>query len=332
MPADGETAAVGGSSDAPELVDGPPDWRGLLDLFEDTSGKTFGDLWQKWVVRDTDLPLLADRTAARAHYDAVVAAAGDWKLPKQVRDAMRAWQFAAANQTLDDATAVLDQRTAIKTGRPMAAGLTAPDTLHAAFETDDGFASARAEVTAEMDAIDRYQAAAAARPVAPDLFQTVGLWQTTPETDLALARTLFAGGDLAGSAKAAASAASTWSSAAEVGRGRLTSAAIVVVAAFLAIVLAFAALIRRGRRRRVDPALVAVGAADLGVATSPAVTVDPAPDWSTLTQPCRVDPHEAPTVRSPVEVADPYATLGAPPDAGVPDDPGDAGATGVRPD
>ncbi len=198
MPADGETRCrrrlhrrPGDSSTA------RPTGAGCSTCSRTTSGKTFGDLWQKWVVRDTDLPLLADRTAARAHYDAVVAAAGDWKLPKQVRDAMRAWQFAAANETLDDATAVLDQRTAIKTAAE-AAGLTAPDTLHAAFETDDGFASARAEVD-RGDGRDRsLQAAAAARPVAPDLLQAVGLWQTTPEADLALARTLFAGGDLPG--------------------------------------------------------------------------------------------------------------------------------------
>ena len=50
-------AAVGGTAD-PELVDGPPDWRGLLDLLEARTGRSFDDLWRTWVARDADLDLL----------------------------------------------------------------------------------------------------------------------------------------------------------------------------------------------------------------------------------------------------------------------------------
>ena len=57
---------VGGDALAPaiegnESVAGPPDWRGLLDLLEDTAGRSFEDLWATWVIRDTDRPLLQDR-------------------------------------------------------------------------------------------------------------------------------------------------------------------------------------------------------------------------------------------------------------------------------
>jgi hypothetical protein len=90
----------------------------------------------------------------------------------------------------------------------------------------------------------------------------------------------------------------------------------VVVAAFLAIFLAIAALVRRGRRHRVVPAVAAAAVAP-AVGAAPAVALDPA---------------EAPTTRSVVEANDPYATLGAPPGPGVPDDLGDAGGTGARPD
>ena len=65
----------------PEMVDGPPDWRGLLDLLEAHSASSFEDLWRTWVARDTDLPLLDDRAAARADYDAVVTAAGRMAAP-----------------------------------------------------------------------------------------------------------------------------------------------------------------------------------------------------------------------------------------------------------
>ncbi len=87
-----------------------PDWRGLLDLLEAHAATSFDDLWRTWVARDTDLALLDARAAARARYDEVVAAAGDWQLPRAVRDAMRAWQFDQATELLDQARTILDQR------------------------------------------------------------------------------------------------------------------------------------------------------------------------------------------------------------------------------
>ncbi len=148
-------ASAAGSA-TPETVSGPPDWRGLLDLLEEHTGTSFDDLWRTWVARPTDLPLLDDRAAARADYDAVVAQAGDWQLPRKVRDAMRAWQFGQATDLLTGAKAILAQRTAIAT-QAAAAGLTAPPTLETAFEANDGFATATTEATSELDAIGRYR-------------------------------------------------------------------------------------------------------------------------------------------------------------------------------
>ena len=54
----------------PETVEGPPDWRGLLDLLEAHGSTSFDDLWRTWVVRDADLPLLDARLEARSRYDA----------------------------------------------------------------------------------------------------------------------------------------------------------------------------------------------------------------------------------------------------------------------
>lgn len=75
----GTTSAVGGRAADPETVDGAPDWRGLLDLFEAHSASSFDDLWRTWVARDSDLALLDARKAARARYDEVVGSAGDWQ-------------------------------------------------------------------------------------------------------------------------------------------------------------------------------------------------------------------------------------------------------------
>jgi hypothetical protein len=77
--------------------------------------------------------------------------------------------------------------------------------------------------------------------------QEIGLWGTTPDGDLEVARTSFAAGDLTKAAAAARSADAAWTSAVDVGQGRLVSIAALVLAAFIAIVLL--AIWLRGRRR-----------------------------------------------------------------------------------
>ena len=222
---------------APETVEGAPDWRGLLDLLEANTDATFDDLWRT----------------------------GDWQLPQAVRDAMRAWRFEQATTLLDDAAAVLDQRATIATGA-VASGLTVPASLQAAFESPDGFASAKLQAATETEAIHRYDAAVAARPATTDLLQAVGLWGTTPAADLDQARARFASGDLAGSASAASSAASAWIGAEDVGRGRLVSLGLLALAAVLAMIL-FGVWLRgrrrAGRARLATTATVASGIPDL---------------------------------------------------------------------
>ena len=232
---------------APELVDGPPDWRGLLDLLEARTTASYDDLWRTWVARDTDLPLLDARAAARTRYDAVLAEAGDWRLPRSIRDAMRAWRFDDATARLDQASAVLAQRTAIGQAAT-AAGLTAPETMRAAFEGDPGLEGAAAEATAELQAIDRYEAAVASRPTDGGVFMSLGLIDAEPEADLASARAAFAGGDLAASGTSADAAAAVWSGASAVGQGRAISLLVLGIALALTILLVVAWI--RGRRRR----------------------------------------------------------------------------------
>ncbi len=229
----------------PELTDGPPDWRGLLDLLDEHG--SYDDLWRTWVARPVDLPLLDARATARSRYDQVVAAAGDWALPKPIRDAMRAWRFDSATALLDNASRVLEQRGAIDAAAATS-GLTPPRTLELAFADPAGFAGATDEAASELEAIHRYDLAAATRPATVDLFQTLGLWGETPSAELDQARARFASGDLNGSATAAAAAAATWSGAEELGRGRLVSIGALSLAGLLALALIGAWL--RGRRRR----------------------------------------------------------------------------------
>lgn len=250
QPPAGDGAAGSGSGGVtvePETVEGPPDWRGLLDLLEAHDSDVYDDLWRLWVVRDTDLELLDARLAARSRYDDVIEAAGDWRLPKPIRDAFRAWQFETATELLADASAILDQRAAIESAAA-SSGLTPPPTLQTAFELPDGFTSAAREATAELDAIERYDVAAAMRPAEPDPLQVMGMWGATPDVDLSRSRDLFATGDLAGSSDAAGAAAAAWVSAEDVGRGRLVSIVALTLAFFLAVALFVGWL--RGRRRR----------------------------------------------------------------------------------
>ena len=162
----GASPAVGGGAGAPETVTTAPDWRGLLDLLEAHSATSFDDLWRTWVARDTDLALLDARATARVRYDEVVAAAGNWLLPRAVRDALRAWQ--------------LDQATEPSTTGPGRSSTSAPRSRSAAdggradrrrprcgrrSRAPDGFAGgddSRRPPSSRRS--PRYDAAAAARP------------------------------------------------------------------------------------------------------------------------------------------------------------------------
>ena len=232
---------------APEVVEGPPDWRGLLDLLEENTGESFEALWRQWVVRESDRPLLVDRRLARGRYETLLANAADWRLPAPVRQAMRAWQFDAANQLMEGAEAILERRDAIEAAAT-GAGLVPPDSLRAAFEMPDGFVTAEQEAAAELDAIARYDASSDQRPSEPTPLQVLGMWGTTPEVDLERASTMFAAGDLAAANDAAEAAGIVWASAEDVGRGRLVSIGALTLAVLLAIVLSVGW--GRGRRRR----------------------------------------------------------------------------------
>ena len=231
-----------------EVVGGPVDWRALLDLLEEHTGKPFDDLWKTWVARPEDLPLLDARTAARARYARFVQAVDGWHVPLSIRDAMRAWRFDAGTELMDAAQDVLDLRARVES-EAADAGLTAPMALREAFEDDDGFDDAMAEGGAELQAIDHYVAAVEHRPTGSTPLMQLGLFGQTPESDLALARDAFARGDLAASAEASDQATATWLDAEPSGQGRMFSIATIVIA----VLFLFALLIvtvRRGRRRR----------------------------------------------------------------------------------
>ena len=129
-----------------------------------------------------------------------------------------------------------------------AAGVTLPGTLQSAFERDGGLAGASVEAQAEQATVDAIVHAEAARPTehgaGERLIIGVGLLLADPEPSLVAARTALAAGDLETAYASAQSADSTWAAAASVGRSRMLSAALLLLA-----LLAFAGLIRQHNRR-----------------------------------------------------------------------------------
>lgn len=226
---------------------GPPDWRGLLDLLEEETGAQFEDLWRTWVARPQDVAALDARSAARAAYHASVKLAADWQLPPTIREAMRAWRFDVATAALAAADAVQDQRRTLEPAAA-AAGLTLPDTLRAAFEGGADLTVAAAEASAEQATVDAIAAAVAARPVGTgvdDLIVRVGLIGTDPDESLAAAKAALTAGELEQGYRSARAAEVVWSSAADIGRSRMVSAALLL----LALVL-FLGLLRQSLRSR----------------------------------------------------------------------------------
>lgn len=223
---------------------GVPDWRGFLDLVEDATGRDFGDLWRQWVARPDDLTVLEERAAAREAYATTLAAAGEWQLPATIRAAMRAWRFDVAREELTLADGVLAQRAHLES-TAAAAGATLPATLQGTFEGDAGLAAAAAEATAEQAVVDAIGAARSAKPAGQgaldEAVTSVGLLFQDPETDLGSAVTQLAEGDLQSAFADATLAESVWRNAADSGRARILSVALLVLATILLI-----SLVQRG--------------------------------------------------------------------------------------
>lgn len=234
-----------------EIGAGRPDWRGLLDLLEERTPKTYADLWTTWVVRPAEAGLLAERAAARAAYAAAIKAAGGWELPSGIRRALSAWQFPTAQGLIAQAQAVLQQRAAI-TAAAADAGLRVPPAVRTLFEGTGGSAAASAEAERELETIEVLVEAQRAGLQAVGMVADLGLLGAAPASEMQGARSAFADGNMAGAQSHALSAQGMWRTAEERGWQRLISIAAVMIG-LLVFVVATALLVRM-RRARVRPA------------------------------------------------------------------------------
>jgi hypothetical protein len=234
-------------ANAAELAPSPPDWRGLLDLLEDATNEDFVDLWRTWVARPRDLQLLTNRAIARGYYMRSVALAGDWHLPPETRGAMRAWQFDMAGDLLAAADA-RDGPASSDRGDGCHRWSRATRSAEAAFEGSAGSAAA-AEAKVEQVTLDaiRQRPGSAAHRAGRRRALDHRHRASSPTTRKSACRRRSPRsrrGDLQVAYDEARDADSAWSTAPQVGRSRIVSTALLLIALILLV-----GIVRERRRR-----------------------------------------------------------------------------------
>ncbi|MGH2464473.1 MAG: hypothetical protein ACRDGI_03355, partial [Candidatus Limnocylindrales bacterium] len=179
----------------PLVSDGPPDWRGLLDLIVERTGKDASALWASMVVTPSEQAFLATRTATRREYNALVSRASGWAVPQAVLDGLNAWQFGSATNLMTGLDQLLDQRDQIVTAAD-SAGLLAPTTLQSDFE-QGAIGTGATEASNELQVLQAIAAATATQPDHPSLVDQVGLIGVDPAASIDAAGTAFTAGDMA---------------------------------------------------------------------------------------------------------------------------------------
>jgi hypothetical protein len=236
-------AAADGSEDLP--AGGLTDWRRLLDYLENGTGKSYTDIWRKWVVEPSQIAMLSDRNAARADYQAVEGQMAGWLMPPDVRSAMGSWQFASAEVLLGRARNVLALRQQIA-DLASGQGTTPPVNLQATFEGNGTYAALQ-EANLELRALGEMSEAERARAQSQGAVRAVGLLGTDPEAALDAARDAFSKGDVERALSLAESARSAWAGAG--GAGQLRILGTLSGAGGALLLLAIYIWTRAGRRQ-----------------------------------------------------------------------------------
>ncbi len=248
----------------PLVSDGPPDWRGLLDLIVERTGKDASALWASTVVTPSEQAFLATRTATRGEYQALVARAAGWAVPQAVLAGLNAWQFGSTADLIVGLDQLLDQRDQIVNAADTA-GLLAPTTLQSEFE-QGAIATGQTEAANELQVLQAIGTATAAEPEHPSIVDQVGLIGADPTGALDAAGTAFTAGDMVSARAQALVADEAWTDASDTGsfRIRVTIASLLVGLVVLGfIVVQLRRIGRFGQRmrpsaraaasRRVDP-------------------------------------------------------------------------------
>ena len=229
--------------DAPAADRQPIDSRALLDQLEAVSGEDLGAIFSTWVFDADTADQLPAREEARAEYEALLAAAGDWGAPMPVTVDLAAWSFDSARQRIAETMTWLQGRDRLAEQAALV-GLALPERLRDRYRTAGGGPDARNELDAEAAVVRAYGEALAVNAAERDLFERIGLLGG-PDRDQLLreANLAFAEGDLRGAADATGAVQAQLDSARTQGIVRIAAAVALIV---VLLVLA-AALLRRRR-------------------------------------------------------------------------------------
>jgi hypothetical protein len=229
------------------------DWRGFLDLLEQVAGSQQAEnLFSTWVVTPAQRSQLTAHGEAQAAYAQLVARGQGWRPGYVVRYPLAAWQFPAAEAAMADAQALLDERDRLD-GLAQTLGLVPPDALQRAYEAAAiDLTAARGVAAREQGALDGIRDGRAALDAEHDLFTLVGLFGSTPQTELDAAGAAFGAADFEAAQAHAATALATVNDAETQGQTRVavgTGAVVLILIAGGGTVL----VLRRRRRREPAP-------------------------------------------------------------------------------
>ena len=217
------------------LGSGGSDWRRLLDILEQTTGRSFVPIWRGWVVNTSQAALLTQRSATLDAYAGAQTAAAAWSLPPDVRRSLDNWDFEQATAFMAEARAILSQRDRI-VAEAAVEGIAPPTTLKSAFETV-GISAASSEAETELAVLSELASARRASIQGDGVARSLGLIGTDPQATLQAARAAFAGGDLAKALTLAEAARSSWEGASTSGQIRFIGAICVLAGAVLLLLL-----------------------------------------------------------------------------------------------
>jgi tetratricopeptide (TPR) repeat protein len=252
------------------LYGGAADWRRLLDLLDQTTGRSLAGIWRTWIIDAAQQPLLDQRSTALAAYTESEKAAGTWDLPPEIRRSLDMWQYQSAMLFMAQARNIVNERDQIS-AQAKIEGTTPPGTLRNDFE-HQGLVAASAEATSELDVLNELAAARQAKTDKGDAAQAVGLLGADPNADLIAARDAFARGDMTRAMSLAAGARLAWQGASGAGQARIFGAICVLLG--LALLAGLLSWLWRDNRRRKERLAASIAAGEV-----PAAGGDGAPWW-----------------------------------------------------
>lgn len=226
-----------------ESVEGVADWRVLLDLLENEAGSTKArDLFTRYVLTEQQVPLLADRQAAREAYAALAERSDGWTPPLALRREMATWAFDDATEAVAQADEVLALRADIE------ATLEGLDVgrlgLEDSYESAASMSDLGDEAQSTLDAARAYRDAAAHHDdVSGNVLARIGLVGSDTGAKLDDARSDLGDGKPGGALQATASVERRLDAAVRNGLLRVAGTVLVLV------LLLWGPVLRRRRRR-----------------------------------------------------------------------------------